>query len=112
MKRDEWDPRRGRDGRPWRRIVHEILIPGVECTYHACDCPWGREIDTTLPATHRWSGTVDHVIQLTDGGHPTDRAGLEPMHRRCNSRKNNEVQAAKRAEARAHAHTTRSSRPW
>jgi 5-methylcytosine-specific restriction endonuclease McrA len=102
----EFDRRRGRNGRPWRRIVREVLVPGVCCAW----C--GAEIDTTLPRSSRWSGTVDHIIALADGGHPTDRANLQPMHRSCNSRKEAARRAGRAAEARQAAGRSRSSRRW
>ncbi|MHA7292614.1 HNH endonuclease signature motif containing protein [Arthrobacter sp. HLT1-21] len=87
----EYDPKRGRGGRVWRRICATILIPGVVCAWPPCQ----QEIDLTLPATHRWSGTVDHIIELEDGGHPTARWNLQPMHRRCNTIKENKKRKAK-----------------
>ncbi len=91
----ELDPKRGRAGREWRRICSTILVPGVCCAW----C--GGEIDLSLPATSRWSGTVDHIVKLEDGGHPTARWNLQPMHRRCNTIKENQHRAKRRREARA-----------
>lgn len=89
-KLDEWDPKRGRGGRVWRRICAEILVPGVVCAWPSCQ----QEIDVALPSTHRWSGTVDHIVGLEDGGHPTARWNLQPMHRRCNTEKENRKRKA------------------
>lgn len=90
----EMDPKRGRGGREWRRICASILVPGVCCAW--CE----GEIDVTLPATSRWSGTVDHITKLEDGGHPTARWNLQPMHRRCNTIKENKHRARQRRQAR------------
>lgn len=92
---EEWDPKRGRGGRPWRELCKTILVPGVCCAW----CEF--EIDLTLPAYSRWSGTVDHIIKLEDGGHPTARWNLQAMHRRCNTIKENKHRAKVRLAARA-----------
>jgi hypothetical protein len=46
----------------------------------------GQSIDTTLPATDRWSFTADHDEALGNGGKLLGQV-LVPMHRRCNSLK-------------------------
>lgn len=103
----EHDPRRGRGGRTWRAICSEILVPGVVCAWPPCQ----GEIDLDLPSTHRMSGTVDHIIKLEDGGHPTARWNLQPMHRRCNTIKENEGRKARRRQAPKQVERPR-SRDW
>jgi hypothetical protein len=50
-------------------------------------CTWcGHPIDTTLPAKDPFSFTADHPDAVGRGGHLVKQE-LEPMHRRCNSRK-------------------------
>jgi len=82
MPLDEYDPRRARGGRPWRRIVAWVRANcGDTCTL----C--GERIDLTLPAPHPRSFSVDHIVPLALGGHPTDRSNLAPAHYGCNSAK-------------------------
>ena len=104
-RRHPLDPRNGRSGRQWRRIIDALLVPGAQCAYPPCDCPWGRDIDTTI-TSGPWSGTVDHIVPLVEGGHPTHPSNLQTMHRSCNSRK----EADRRAHV-VHVHT-RTSRQW
>lgn len=47
----------------------------------------GEHIDTDLPAKHRMSFTADHDTALANGGRLAGGL-LVPMHRSCNSRKN------------------------
>jgi hypothetical protein len=47
----------------------------------------GEPIDTTLPSTHKRSFTADHDQALGNGGKLLGQQ-LVPMHRDCNSRKN------------------------
>lgn len=47
----------------------------------------GEQIDTTLDSKHRMSFTADHDIALGNGGKLVGQI-LVPMHRSCNSRKN------------------------
>jgi 5-methylcytosine-specific restriction endonuclease McrA len=62
----------------------------VKATSQVC---WicGHLIDKTLPATDPMSFTVDHVIPLSRGGPARDLALLRAAHRRCNSRRGNQL---------------------
>lgn len=93
----EWDPRRGRGGRPWQRIKDELFVPGVVC--------WlcGEPIEFGLRRNHPRGPSVDHVISLDMGGHPTARENTRPAHFGCNSRKGSgrsRKQAAARPRSR------------
>ncbi|GLJ78670.1 hypothetical protein [Microbacterium imperiale] len=47
----------------------------------------GEHIDTTLPHNHKREFTADHDVALGNGGKLLGQV-LVPMHRDCNSRKN------------------------
>lgn len=67
-----------------RRTARENLPCG-----HGSRDGWGcgQPIDTTLPAKDPLSFTADHPEAVGNGGHLV-RQDLVPMHRGCNSRKN------------------------
>ncbi|TQL58541.1 HNH endonuclease [Rarobacter faecitabidus] len=85
---DEWDPRRGRQGRPWRRLVAQVCPPGSLCEVPACRKPT-REIIFGLRPRHPLGPSVDHIVPLEDGGHPTALWNLRPAHYGCNSARAN-----------------------
>ena len=70
--------RRGRSGRPWRRLRAQVLAEETRC--------WlcGHPVDRTLPGAHPQGPTVDHIIPLSRGGNPLDRNNARLAHRRCN----------------------------
>jgi 5-methylcytosine-specific restriction endonuclease McrA len=78
---DEWDPRRGRGGRPWARIKAELFVPGAIC--YRCREP----IEYGLRRNHPRGPSVDHILSLEMGGHPTARENLAVAHFGCNSSK-------------------------
>ena len=44
----------------------------------------GRPINPDLPGTHPWGGTLEHVVPVSRGGHPTHPDNLAASHRTCN----------------------------
>lgn len=42
-----------------------------------------------LRPRHPLGPSLDHIIALTDGGHPTASWNLQPMHLGCNVKKEN-----------------------
>ena len=83
---DEWDPKRGRQGRAWRRLVRLVCPPGSLCEVPVCKYPHlGRVIVFGLRPNHPWGPSVDHVVPLELGGHPTDLGNLRPAHFGCNA---------------------------
>lgn len=84
---DEWNPKRGRGGRPYERLKKEI--------YKRVIC-WicGKPVDYTVPPRHPMAPSVDHRVPLhppdgSPGGHPTDPRNAELAHYGCNSRRGN-----------------------
>jgi 5-methylcytosine-specific restriction endonuclease McrA len=45
------------------------------------------------------SRTVDHVMELWQGGDPLDRANCRLAHRRCNSAKSNKARSKARSRS-------------
>jgi 5-methylcytosine-specific restriction endonuclease McrA len=71
----------GRSGTAWTLLRARVFAEEAHC--------WicRQWVDQALPRTHPWSRTVDHIVQLSDGGPPLDRANCRLAHRRCNGRR-------------------------
>lgn len=53
----------------------------------------GKPVDFSYKAPHPLSPTVDHIIPVSLGGHPSDPDNLQLAHRCCNREKSNKMQA-------------------
>lgn len=51
----------------------------------------GKEIDTSLKYPNPFSLTIDHMIPINKGGHPSDTANLQYAHFRCNVTKGDKL---------------------
>ncbi len=51
----------------------------------------GREVDKSLKFPHPLSATVDHIIPISQGGHPSDIENLQLAHLSCNQAKYNRI---------------------
>ena len=51
----------------------------------------GGEVDFKYKYPHPLSPTVDHIIPLAKGGHPSDLANLQLAHRWCNRQKSDKL---------------------
>jgi 5-methylcytosine-specific restriction endonuclease McrA len=51
----------------------------------------GKPVDKSLKYPHPWSATIDHIVPLDLGGHPSDIANLQLTHWRCNRQKYNKL---------------------
>ena len=51
----------------------------------------GKPVDKTLPATHPLSASIDHIIPIAKGGHPSDLSNLQLAHRACNREKGTHI---------------------
>ncbi len=47
----------------------------------------GAPVDKSLRSPHPLSATVDHIIPVSKGGHPSDLQNLQLAHRMCNRAK-------------------------
>ena len=70
-----------------RRILQTQGVCGI------CGLP----VDKSLRSPHPMSATVDHIIPVSKGGHPTDLDNLQLAHRCCNRQKWDKL-TARRAE--------------
>lgn len=61
----------------------------------------GYRIDKHLPATDPWSRTVDHIVEIIDGGAELDPDNLQPAHRECNNAKESRRKTAQAGRRRA-----------
>jgi 5-methylcytosine-specific restriction endonuclease McrA len=73
----------GRTGHAWRRLCAQVYAEESVC--------WlcGNTVDMSAAPRTPQSRSVDHVIPLTRGGDPLDRANLRLAHYGCNARKGN-----------------------
>ena len=51
----------------------------------------GQPVDKTLKSPHPMSATVDHIIPIAKGGHPSDINNLQLAHRACNRAKSDKL---------------------
>jgi 5-methylcytosine-specific restriction endonuclease McrA len=71
----------GRSGTQWTKLRAQVFAEETHCWW--CH----KWVDQTLPRTDRMSRTVDHLVELWQGGDPLDRANCRLAHRKCNSSK-------------------------
>ena len=62
----------------------------------------GQEIDPAYKNPHPLSATVDHIIPVSKGGHPSDLGNLQAAHRCCNLLKKDKlfIEEQKQKEAK------------
>ena len=53
----------------------------------------GKPVDFSLKYPHPLSPTIDHIIPLAKGGHPSDISNLQLAHRCCNRQKSDKLVA-------------------
>lgn len=51
----------------------------------------GRPVDKSLRWPHPLSPTVDHIIPINKGGHPSDLSNLQLAHWACNRKKSDKI---------------------
>lgn len=51
----------------------------------------GQPVDKSLRPPHQMSPTVDHIIPITKGGHPSDMTNLQLAHWMCNRQKSDKL---------------------
>lgn len=80
----------GRAGRPWRRLQAQVYAEEQHC--------WicGHDVDQTLAPQHPYARSVDHLIQLCHQGPPNSRGNSRLAHRRCNTRRGNQLRKLSR----------------
>ena len=58
----------------------------------------GKEVDRSFKYPHPLSATVDHVIPIAKGGHPSDLSNLQLAHRCCNRWKSDKLVVSRMKE--------------
>ena len=78
------------DRAPGHRPAFEAARKKILATQDICGI-CGKPVDKTLKSPHPMSATVDHIIPLDKGGHPSDLNNLQLAHRCCNREKSNKL---------------------
>jgi 5-methylcytosine-specific restriction endonuclease McrA len=61
----------------------------------------GRPVDKSLKFPHPLSPTIDHIIPVSKGGHPSALDNLQLAHFTCNREKSAQLLAPGKGEAKA-----------
>ena len=78
------------DRAPGHRPAFEAARKKILATQDICGI-CGKPVDKTLRSPHPMSATVDHIIPVSKGGHPSDLSNLQLAHRSCNREKSNKL---------------------
>lgn len=78
------------DRAPGHRPAFEAARKKILATQDICGI-CGKPVDKTLRSPHPMSATVDHIIPVSKGGHPSDLSNLQLAHRCCNREKSNKL---------------------
>ena len=83
-----------RDNRPDRapgnRGAYEKARALILKTQTVCGI-CGKPVDFSLKYPHPLSPTIDHIIPVSKGGHPSDISNLQLAHRCCNRQKSDKL---------------------
>jgi len=74
------------DRQPGNRGAYEAARKKILATQTICGI-CGKPVDFSYKAPHPLSPSVDHIIPVSKGGHPTDISNLQLAHRCCNRAK-------------------------
>ena len=73
----------------------------------------GMPVDKKIKYPHPLSPSVDHIIPVSKGGHPSDLANLQLAHRWCNRAKSDKLLvAAEREKLETGAEVDNDDLPW
>ena len=78
------------DRTPGNRAAFEAAKQKILKTQTICGI-CGKPVDFSYKYPHPLSPTVDHIIPVSKGGHPSDLANLQLAHRCCNRQKSDRV---------------------
>ena len=59
----------------------------------------GKPVDFTLPWPNPLSPTIDHIIPVAKGGHPSDIDNLQLAHWTCNRQKSDKLFTGKKKQS-------------
>ena len=78
------------DRTPGNRGAFEAARQKILKTQTVCGI-CGKPVDFSYKAPHPLSPTVDHIIPVSKGGHPSDISNLQLAHRCCNRQKSDSL---------------------
>jgi len=81
------------DRQPGNRGAYEKARQKILKTQTICGI-CGKPVDFSLKYPHPLSPTVDHIIPVSKGGHPSDISNLQLAHRCCNREKSDKLMAS------------------
>ena len=87
-------PMQRTDRLPGNRAAYEKARQQILKTQTICGI-CGKPVDFSLKYPHPLSPTVDHIIPVAKGGHPTDISNLQLAHRCCNREKSDKLMQPK-----------------
>ena len=61
----------------------------------------GKPVDMSLKYPHPMSKTIDHIIPIAKGGHPSDLDNLQLAHWTCNRQKSDKINFNNHAQQQA-----------
>ena len=86
------------DRQPGNRAAYEAARKKILKTQDICGI-CGKPVDMSLRYPHPLSPTVDHIIPVNKGGHPSDISNLQLAHRCCNRQKSDKIVAEVHVES-------------
>lgn len=78
------------DRAPGNRGAYEKARERILKTQTICGI-CGKPVDMSLKYPHPLSATIDHIVPISKGGHPTDISNLQLAHRCCNRQKSDKL---------------------
>lgn len=78
------------DRQPGNRGAYEAARAKILKTQTICGI-CGKPVDLSLKYPHPLSPTIDHIIPVSKGGHPSDISNLQLAHRCCNRAKSDKL---------------------
>ena len=72
------------------RVQYEKNKKRIFATQSVCAL-CGKPVDFSLKSPHPLSATIDHIIPVAKGGHPSDIDNLQLAHRCCNRQKSDKL---------------------
>jgi len=87
------------DRGPGHRAQFEKNKKRIFATQSVCAI-CGEPVDFNLKYPHPLSPTIDHIIPLAKGGHPSDIDNLQLAHRCCNRQKSDKLVPTKASDTK------------
>ena len=85
------------DRTPGNRGAFEAAKQKILKTQTICGI-CGKPVDFSYKNPHPLAPTVDHIIPVSRGGHPSDISNLQLAHRCCNRAKSNSLMEPRKSE--------------